>query len=352
MVGCSNGPQCVVDTHCDIGERCEDGRCVELGGADAGDDTGPADAGMDGAVDSGMDSAPVDSSVDTGPALDRVGVVVAESDQVDIGTGTAVPQYSVAAFFSESEPSACADVTEGACKVTVCPDETPPVMDGGVGDGGMGDGGMGDGGVGDAGMDAGDAAMMDAEPPPPAPNAGPINVNGGVLPVTLTVQPDGTYLPASAALMLWSDGMTTMQFMAAGADVPAFNVVQTSTQPVSITAPDLGAVPLLVTRSADMPLTWSGPSPGNVVVRLRWRDMAPSTANTTIECSFPVADGSGSIPAAALGMLPAGSVGTFQVTVENPLTVDGTAPWDVTVLTRSDAVHGANLRARVDATFE
>lgn len=350
MVGCSNGPQCVVDTHCDIGQRCEDRHCVGLGGTDAGGDSAPPDdAGMD-AADSAVDSAVMDSAVDTGPDLDRVGFVVAESDQVDIGTGTAVPQYAVSAFFSESEPSVCVVTTEGACKITACPDETPPMMDGGVGDGGT-DAAM-DAAVGDGGMDGGDAAMMDAEPPPPLPNAGAINVNGGVLPITLAVQADGTYMPASAALQLWSDGMTTMQFMAIGDEVPNFNVVQTSTQSVSITAPDLGAVPLLVTRSADMPLTWSGPSPGNVVVRLVWRDVAPSTANTTVECSFPVADGSGSIPTAALTMLPASSVGTFQVTVENPLSVEGTEPWDITVMTRSDAVHGSNLRARVDATFE
>lgn len=66
-IGCSNGPACVIDTDCPLGQACgSDQHCQPLGGTDSGPtpDAGGADSG--GGDSGGSDSGAVDAAVDAG----------------------------------------------------------------------------------------------------------------------------------------------------------------------------------------------------------------------------------------------------------------------------------------------
>ncbi|NOY90873.1 MAG: hypothetical protein GXP55_06635, partial [Deltaproteobacteria bacterium] len=251
---CGGGPQCVVDTHCKIDERCVERRCVAIG---------PQDAGVDGSLDGSLDAGPRDSGADTGPrdsgSLDAgpppTGQVMAFSDQADVGAGP-VPRTLVTAAFSQSPAGDCTTRTVGGCTLTQCPDTSPPVMDGGV----------------DAGPapDAGsvDSGPVDAGPPPVAPNAGVIVVTAGGPTATLPPAADGSYAPFTAASLLWPDGSATVNFQAFGTSpgVPGFMQSVPAPTSVTLTSPDLSTGTTTVTRLAGVDLAWTGTTAGVITV--------------------------------------------------------------------------------------
>ncbi|HJK90186.1 MAG TPA: hypothetical protein RMH26_05545, partial [Polyangiaceae bacterium LLY-WYZ-15_(1-7)] len=88
--GCSDDPQCVIDTDCDLYQRCSDeGRCVDLR-----EDAGATDGGAgEGGVDAGEeDAGPEDAGVDAGPGMIGTGSVTAVSQGLSSG-GVAVASY-------------------------------------------------------------------------------------------------------------------------------------------------------------------------------------------------------------------------------------------------------------------
>ena len=176
--------------------------------------------------------------------------------------------YNVLAGFTENQHATadCVVVTEGPCVVTSC---TP--SDGGVAS--------------------------------PAPTAGVIDVAGGVEPVQLTPGGDGKYTAVQGTKSLF-DGGEVLTYTAAGADVPAFqDTVKAPEQiTVSLPAPVTPPAKLVVSHSSDLKMAWTGGGQSPVKVMI-------AVGSTSLGCTFDVASGAGSIPAAALAHLPAGTGG-------------------------------------------
>ena len=142
----------------------------------------------------------------------------------------------------------------------------------------------------------------DAGGSPVSASAGTIQVTGGSKPVQLT--PSGsTYTAVSGQTTLWSGG-EQLEAIGAGAEVPAFDLKVTAPGYVTITVPTWpaagGKVP--ITRTQPFAVAWTGGGAGNVVVGISATSGAQST---TLSCSFPASGGSGTVPATALGKLPA-----------------------------------------------
>lgn len=266
-VGCSDDPACVIDTDCDIGEYCStEQRCEIVGGmVDAGerDAETPMDAGT-------PDTGPADGGVDSGPEQIGTGSVVAINGPSN---------YTVIASFALVGGASTCTVTEPSaeCRLTVCP---PPMM--------VEDAGMPDAGMVDAGM-------------PVAPHAGVITIGGGASEtVTLTPGADGLYPAAtSAAMGLWPNSDAILTVMGAGDEVPMFGVTLAGPDAVTITAPASGSVPL----ASDLAVTWTGSSPGDVVVSMS----ALREGTVAVECRFEPSAGTGTVPTAALTAMGAGA---------------------------------------------
>lgn len=260
---CGGDPACVIDTDCPIGRYCSaDRRCIDLGG---GEDSGVMDAG--GIEDAGEeDSGPTDAGVDGGPVQVGVGTVVASSQAAS---------YFVSASFAEvsggTSPCTVSEPSEG-CRLTACP---PPMM-------------MEDAGVPmDAGM-------------PVAPNAGVITIAGGASEmVTLTPGDDGLYPVATGTMALWPSSLSVLTVSGAGADAPMFGVSLAGPDPVMLTAPAGGNVPV----ASDLAVTWTGSSPGDVVVAVS----AVREGTFSLECRFEPSAGTGTIPSSVLTAMGAGS---------------------------------------------
>ena len=260
---CGGDPACVLDTDCPIGRYCStDRRCIDGGG---GEDSGVMDAGE--IEDAGEeDSGPTDAGVDGGPVQVGVGTVVASSQAAS---------YFVSASFSEvsggTSPCTVSEPSEG-CRLTACP---PPVM-------------MEDAGVPmDAGM-------------PVAPNAGVITIAGGASEmVTLTPGADGLYPVATGTMALWANSDAILTVMGVGADPPMFGVSLAGPDAVMLTAPAAGNVPV----ASDLAVTWTGSSPGDVVVAMS----AVREGTFSLECRFEPSAGTGTIPSSVLTAMGAGS---------------------------------------------
>ncbi len=295
---CSDDPACVIDTDCDLGEYCSLAqRCEALGGSDAGTpDAGePMDAGE-------LDSGPMDAGVDSGPEEVGIGRVVAINGP---------EAYLVLASFSPAgDDSGCtvSEPSEG-CVLTACP-APEMMMDAGMPD----DAGVPDGGAADAGISV-------------APNAGDIVIGGGAASmVTLSPGEDGLYPAASGAMALWSGSDAILTVMAEGGEVPTFGVTLAGTDAVMLTAPAVGSVPVPVPLASDLTATWSGSTPGEVVVAVS----AVREGTVRVECRFPPADGTGSVPAEALAAMGVGPA-SLTVRSEQSRTITRSG-WDIGVV--------------------
>ena len=334
---CGGGPQCVVDTHCRIDQRCVDRRCVPLGPLDAG----LVDGSADGAPTDGSpgDTGPRDSGpIDSGPT--PTGQVLALSDQVNFGAGPVARTVVTAAFQEVPADSPCTQRTIGGCILTECPDTTPPVMDGGTGDAGT-----------DAGtpMDAG----SDAGPPPPIANAGVIVVVAGGPTATLAPAADGTYPPFSAASVLWADGSASVNFRAFGTTpgVPRFMQALPAPTSVQLDTPDLSSGTATLMRLSGVDVGWTGTTNGVVAVNLNQTAPVPSTASTNLRCDFDGATAGGMLPAIALQSFEPGSA-TLSVFSLSQGTAGGTDPWVVTLVAMASGALPTGLAAIAPVTLE
>lgn len=320
VAACGSDAQCAIDTDCDLGLRCNaDNRCVPRGAGDAQVDALAEDAGDAGDEDAGDEDV---GTPDAGPGEIGTGFVSLTSEEVLAGA----PSYSVFAGFSFIDPDApaspCTVSTEGDCTLTVCP-EVPPV---------------------DAGMV--DAGMPDAGMPDPAPTAGTIQVSGGALELSLIADAMGAYAPLTGTMLLWPDAETELTIRSMlGADVAMFQGSLTGAISVTLTAPALSGE---INRAADLPVTWTGTSAGEVVMTIF--AAGAMGASTTAECRFDPPSFAGTVPAAALAAFPAGGSGSITVRVQNVLVVDE-GGWEVSLSTNASAVISDGVPATGAVTF-
>jgi hypothetical protein len=179
--------------------------------------------------------------------------------------------------------------------------------------------------------------------PLPAPAAGVISIAGGSAPVSLSPGADGTYDIVTQSTSLWSGG-ETLTVSAPGDDVPAFDGQVDAPVRITVTSPATNAADWSLARDADLTVTWTGGTTGEVVVL--FGTMATDDPNE-VECRFQANAGQGIVPAAALGMLPAGD-GYFSVASRH-VTPLPAGTWTVRVKAESDAVtsDGALVQGRV-----
>jgi hypothetical protein len=133
--------------------------------------------------------------------------------------------------------------------------------------------------------------------------AGAVSFSAGTRSFSFFGEPNlAAYKPLSASTF-WQGG-ETLTVTATGAAVPAFSAQLVTPTVAKLSAPALatGTVNLTLTRTADAPVRWSGASAGDLVLTIvtalpgSW---SPSS-RLTITCTYPAAQGLGTIPARVL----------------------------------------------------
>jgi len=167
-------------------------------------------------------------------------------------------------------------------------------------------------------VDPCDVYICSAPATPMYASAGTVTIQGLVQPVMLTPMTDKTYTVYSAQQALYAGG-ETITISAPGADAPAFSLSYTAPSRMSITSPAKPAsgAKLTVNRSQGFTASWTGGGAGEVFLYIS----GPSASNTTISCGFPASSGTGTIPAAALAMVSAGT-GSFSVSSLSRKSID------------------------------
>ncbi len=170
-------------------------------------------------------------------------------------------------------------------------------------------------------------------------SAGVITIAGTKLDggVTLVPSADNTYAALSATSRLSAVG-DTLTVSAAGATVPAFSG-KTVVTPASVTvtapgcaASNCGSIP----RNAPLLVTWTGGTVGTVTVSAF---VGVGAETSIVQCSYDASAGTGTVPTAALGTLPAG-MGSFSVSVANKTTFTA-GSYDVSLAVQGSGVAGS-----------
>lgn len=174
-------------------------------------------------------------------------------------------------------------------------------------------------------------------------SAGAIEIYGGTPEVSIQVEPQqNVYVankPAPAGKSFVAASRVSVR--AAGAAVPAFEGTVDFPELVKMTAPTLGSA-ASVARDQDLAVSWTqGAANRFVAVSLSAR-----TADRTLSltCELPAEPGSGKIPAALLGKLPAGPAEIASITFARSMIEAGT--FDVAA-----RVGGESLTAAGDAEW-
>jgi uncharacterized protein (TIGR03437 family) len=157
-------------------------------------------------------------------------------------------------------------------------------------------------------------------------SAGTITVTGPTAPAA-TLMPEGSILPGYYVAMLSAGFLTTsggtFQFQAtAGTQVGAFMTQVVFPTPLLQWTNQAAAA--TVTRSAGLPITWTGGSPGTYVSISG--GSSSGSISGSFQCLAPVAAGSFTVPSYVLAALPAstnGTVGVGNETVPQSFTATG-----------------------------
>ncbi len=206
--------------------------------------------------------------------------------------------FANATFLPDGPAFACAAQNFGPCTFYSCHAPPPTESDGGSG---------------------------------PAANAGAIDVGGGSQAIHFAPRADGTYDPLTLTGAVWSGGeMLTVD--AAGNAVPFFHGAIAAPRLATVGAPGLPASDWMVDRTIDLAFTWSGVSSEKLLVSFGSNSADP----IEVECVFTGSDGAGTVPAASLALLPAGS-GYFQVVSRGEDTLQA-GPWQVRFRADADAL--------------
>lgn len=223
--------------------------------------------------------------------------------------------YAVAAFGSAGTGPQCTTTTLGACKVSTC-QQLPPAPDGGRGN---------------------------------VPDAGNINITGGKRTVALMPQGDGSYhTVGDGTNVLWSGG-ETLTIAAAGHGVAPFNTTLTAPTAVKLARPTPPAAgnALMVNRSLDLALMWSGGQGSDVQVILA---TSAASGSAVVTCQFPGGDSMGTIPSSALMGLQAVS-GSFVVYSQNAKML-AAGDYDVNVVALTQATDSNSQLVSYQASYQ
>lgn len=162
------------------------------------------------------------------------------------------------------------------------------------------------------GETVGDCLLADCVKNPPSPaSAGTITVTGASLPVSLVPRADKTYAAVAAMQQAFFTGGETVTFAGEGADVPAFTVSVVTPLKATITMPVEPASTspyLMLDRTYGFTARWTGGGSGEIQIFFS----GGTGSNLFINCRFPASAGTGTIPAAVVGRLPAGQ-GSFAM---------------------------------------
>ena len=302
---CGSSAECVIDTDCAaLALRCEANACVPLSTPPLPDlgrvDMGASDAAVDGAVDGG--------ARDAGPTERLSGFFFAQS-----GPSASV----VGASFSRTPPTPagpCTTRTEGACAVSLCT-----------------------------------AAASTSTPRA----AGSLTVSGGTAPITLTPNADDTYAAVTGATELFASGAALTFDATGGSDggVPTFSGVVTAPANAALTTPALAdGTPLAPSRTEPLALAWT--ATGSVgMIDVRFAAALTGGGVASARCRFPVAEMSGSIPAAAFTDFPAGGSGSFSFFVEAEAGLAVTGGWNLSLSARIPMTSVSGAATSATATF-
>jgi len=167
----------------------------------------------------------------------------------------------------------------------------------------------------------------------PRPVAGDISITGGALALTSSAASGGRYADVTGTQDLWTGG-ETLRFQAPGADVPAFDVSVSAPGNVTPTAPNPNLASIDLTRGQPLALSWNG---GATAGAATTHVVVLQATPLTVKCSFPAADGQGSIPASAIMRFPANSDGGYLTLAEAYRRMD-VAGWDLRIAARRFAV--------------
>jgi hypothetical protein len=145
---------------------------------------------------------------------------------------------------------------------------------------------------------------------------------------TATFTGSGYTVDGGSSAMPLIPGSGSFHIAAAGATVPAFAVDLDSAYPVTIMDPDLpDSGPIVIDRSKELTMNWTGGTPGVVVVIFFGAD----NGLTQVRCELDGAAQTAKIPQAALAQLPAGS-GGISAFARQGTTIDaGGRPVDVSL---------------------
>lgn len=135
---------------------------------------------------------------------------------------------------------------------------------------------------------------------PPARSAGVVTVSGANVPITLTPDHNDVYSSFSAMSQLAWPGDNTLTLIAAGADVPPFQLSAVAPSLVTLAAPATPGSQLTIDRSRDLTMSWSGGRNGTVELTLS--SHTPSTL-VDIACDAPAGAGRMVVPQAVLATL-------------------------------------------------
>lgn len=116
-------------------------------------------------------------------------------------------------------------------------------------------------------------------------------------------------------------GGGSLDVKASGGDAPAFKSRIVVPSQVTITSPTKPPSGQLVFNPAlDLPIAWSGGTDGDVSVYIA--GMGIDTFPGGIACTFPAADGAGTVPAAALATLPSSGILGISSELASKIVVD------------------------------
>jgi hypothetical protein len=145
-------------------------------------------------------------------------------------------------------------------------------------------------------------------------SAGTITLAGGqksafLVPQVISLADGGSSVSYSLTQgsMLFGPG-DTLTITASGETVPPFSAEITVPNAIALTQPDLRAPSLIIVRSMDLAVVWTGGGPTGDVTFGVIQDVGPTS--TSVSCRSPASAGRGVIPASALGYLTASTAST------------------------------------------
>jgi hypothetical protein len=158
-------------------------------------------------------------------------------------------------------------------------------------------------------------------------SAGQIALNNGSTSL-LTINPGAPtmlYAEASASSPPWGTG-DSLQFVAAGGSVPAFDVPLTAPGPVVVTRPVITAgSALTIDHAAGLVLAWQATSDG-VTIELVQSDSAGDLASTLrVLCEFQGGPGAAIVPPSIVALF------STDATLSNTINVGGSTSIDTTL---------------------